>query len=914
MSGSVTDATDAVLPGVTVTALDPESGITFFSVTDVTGQYRIGAMRPGAYTVTVVLQGFSTVQQENLVLGVGQSVEVDFTLRVGAVEETITVLATSPLIDTAQSELGGRIDQRQIESLPVLGRNWMALTMLAPGMRQNDVTEGPSGDSASNGRRSDPGYYQLNMDGMQVTNTMAGSSFGNIKFARDSIAEFEFQSARMDATQGRSMGMMLNTVSKSGTNSLTGNVFGYFRHDKLNAEDPIIGTVLPYSNQQAGFSIGGPIRENQLHYFGYYEGEREPATFFWNTPWPTFNIPAIQRARREQKFGGRLDNQLNQNERLMVRVGGWKNFIPQDDHNSNQHPSITNHRDFSNYQVAAGFTQTLGGNKVHELKVYWHYLSSDEKPNCCIESPTIRMRGLTIGHSVSLPLVLQGRTYSVRDDFTMLLGDHELKVGGDFLWNNDFYEWNTRRFGFLDASGGPRPDNVEELFPVWNDSSTWNLEPLGPISVRWQQSFGDYTWNNFVPYVGAWFQDNWQVSSNLTLNLGLRWDYAHNWAADQWIIPPIRVKTPNDFTSFGPRLGFAYSAADSTVIRGGWGRYYIGPKDQWSHHSPVNDHLAMPSAENPGLFGGGGRADFAINPYGGPAPTVEEAFLLRRDTSGYIAGMDIEVPYSDQTAIGLQQQLGQSMSFQADYIWNDSRGEQDTWNSNLTYNPETGLNNAFSDVSTLRWEEWGITTQTFSAITSDYHALETGFTKRFGNSWQAAATYTLSKFDDCDGDPVFGAFPIASDFGGECANAQGEQTHRAVFNAIWEAPGGVQLSGLFFYGSGQRLATRYGGDLRDSGGQSRRLRPDGSIMRRNNFVGDPIKRVDLRVVRPIQLGAIRLEVSLEAFNLFNRENFGSYSTVESSPAYGTPRQALSHGQYLLAYVPRMVALGFAVDF
>ena len=446
-----------------MTAVHVDTGTLFISVTDTSGQYRVGAMRLGRYTVTADLPGFTTVVQEGLALGAGQAQVLDFTLRVATVEETITVTAESPLIDAQQSDLGGRVDQRQIDSLPVLGRNWMALTILAPGSRATDVTESPTGLT---GARSDPGYYQLNMDGMQVTNSMAGSSFGNIKFARDAIAEFDFNSSRFDATQGRSMGMMLNTVSKGGTNSTTGSVFGYFRHDSMIAADPVAGRVLPYSNQQAGGSMGGPITENDLHYFAYYEGEREPASYVWNTAWPVFNIPDVRVAKTEHKFGVRIDDQLPGAQRMMYRISAWRFFEPMDDHSSQQHPSVTNHRNFSNYQGQIGLTQTFGANKVHELKVYFHYLTSFEASNCCFSAPTIYLRGLRIGHSLSLPLNLIGRTYTVRDDFTMLLGDHELKVGGDFLWNNDFYEWNNRRFGRLDATGGARPDNIEELFPV----------------------------------------------------------------------------------------------------------------------------------------------------------------------------------------------------------------------------------------------------------------------------------------------------------------------------------------------------------------------------------------------------------------------------------------------------------------
>ena len=448
---------------------------------------------------------------------------------------------------------------------------------------------------------------------------------------------------------------------------------------------------------------------------------------------------------------------------------------------------------------------------------------------------------------------------------------------------------------------------------------------MSPISVRWQQSFGDYTWNNFVPYIGAWVQDNWQIGDKVTLNLGLRWDYAHNWAGDQWEVFQLRSTTPQDFTNFGPRLGFAYQVGDMTVIRGGWGRYHIGPKDQWSHHIPATRNIAIPSAENPGGITGDGRAGFAVDPFNAGAvtpigtpragsPTVEEAFstLSRRDTSGYIVDESAFVPYSNQTSLGLQQQIGQTMSFQADFVWTDAQGEQFNWNHNVTYNPETGVNfplRAYSDPSVLRYPAWGVATRTFSAGNSDYRALETGFTKRFADRWQASATYTFSQFDDFYPSPVFGAFPIAPDLGDEFGPAAGEQDHRAVFNVNWEAPGDIQTSALYFYGSGQRVATRYGGDLRDSGGKSRRLRPDGTIMARNDFVGLPIHRLDLRFVRPIQLGPIRLEGSLELFNVFNHDNFAVYGTTESSPTFGRPVQT-----FLTAYVPRTMAVGFAVDF
>src|SRR5262249_55876265 len=147
--------------------------------------------------------------------------------------------------------------------------------------------------------------------------------------------------------------------------------------------------------------------------------------------------------------------------------------------------------------------------------------------------PRITLAGYTIGPSNSQPLRLNGHTWSIRDDYTMIFnarGTHELKIGGDLLWNHDFYEWNTQRFGLLQANGGPVPANIQTLFPVWNDMTTWNLAPLSAITVRWTQSFAScseisggcgWSWINRVPYVAGWVQDNWNTTPNLTVHLRL---------------------------------------------------------------------------------------------------------------------------------------------------------------------------------------------------------------------------------------------------------------------------------------------------------------------------------------------------------------------------------------------------------
>jgi hypothetical protein len=213
---------------------------------------------------------------------------------------------------------------------------------------------------------------------------------------------------------------------------------------------------------------------------------------------------------------------------------------------------------------------------------------------------------------------------------------------------------------------------------------------------------------------------------------------------------------------------------------------------------------------------------------------------------------------------------------------------------------------------------------------SNYHGLEMNFTKRMSNRWQANATYSLSGYYSSPGEPVFIqpdgrggimwsplAFRVAPDLGDDYALAATDQRHRATFNGIWEAGYGFQLSGLYFFGSGLRYNTNWGGDLRnlgttaDQGGWGAgRLRPDGAIVPRNALVGDPIHRVDMRIQKRIPIvGRVAIDGIAEVFNVFNHANYGSYVVNESSAAYGRPSFNAN-----VAYQPRILQLGFRATF
>ena len=331
LSGTVTDTTGGVLPGVVVTAVHEASGNSFETVTDSAGGYRI-SVRIGTYRIKLDLTGFATLERTGLQVQVGQQAVINLQMSPATLQESVTVTGEAPLINVTQSNLGSTISAEQVENLPLNGRNWVDLTLLSPGSKQNFVAETP-GTS-----------FQLNVDGQQVTQLIA-TSFGQPRFSRDTIAEFEVITNRFDARQGRSTGMQVNAITKSGTNATAGTISSYFRDDNFNAADPIQHRVLPYSNQQFGATYGGPIVRDRFHYFANFEYEREPYVRTYSSPFPSFNIDQPG-TRTEKKGGVRLDYQFSPRTRLTVRTNIQRSYDPLDARWSggNLHPVIGHRR------------------------------------------------------------------------------------------------------------------------------------------------------------------------------------------------------------------------------------------------------------------------------------------------------------------------------------------------------------------------------------------------------------------------------------------------------------------------------------------------------------------------------------------------------------------------------------------
>src|SRR5438874_654543 len=328
VSGTLTDPTGAVLPGVMVTATHTETGNKFEAVTDERGGYRL-LVRVGNYRMTAGLPGFGTVNR-NIEVLIGQTVVVNIEMMPSTVSETVNVVGEVPLVDTETSKVGANIDPKQMQELPLNGRNWMDLTLLAPGARRNEAV------GLVENRQ---GYGQTQVDGQDVTiNYHSSPDSEQPGFSRDAIGEFEIISNRFDASQGRSAGMLVNAVTKSGTNTFNGTFAGYFRNDALNAADFVAKRVLPYSNQQLSGTFGGPIVKDRVHFFASYEYEREPKTYSYSGPYPAFNVD-VHFPSRVHKILGRLDYQFTSATRLSVRASGFNNLFYAGTNAATNHPS-----------------------------------------------------------------------------------------------------------------------------------------------------------------------------------------------------------------------------------------------------------------------------------------------------------------------------------------------------------------------------------------------------------------------------------------------------------------------------------------------------------------------------------------------------------------------------------------------
>ena len=942
IQGTVVDDQKGLMPGVTVTAVEITTGRQTVEVTSVEGRYQFQNLPPGAYTLRIELPGFATAELTGIELLVGANATVPpVTMRLASLEETVTVSSQTPLVDLSSARVATNIDRRQMAELPLQGRNWMELSLMVKGITANNIgnTPGVSDDQ-----------FQLNLDGQQISQRISGSGFGQPKMSREAIAEFQIVTNMYDITQGRSTGVQVQAVSRSGTNDLRGSAFGFFRSDKLNAPDPVKNVVLPYSDQQAGFTLGGPILRDRIHFFGSYEYERNPSTAILTpTALPNQNW-SLPSNTIQKNYLARGDYQHSSKNNFSVRLQRWQLDSPFQIASGTTHPTMAEHQRYYSTNLYGTWTLVPNNNTIMQVHVGTARFSwyDDPIPSNSTQLygwpfgvPVFQFPNLSLGGQQNFPNYSWMEQYPIRLEMNWHKGAHDIKFGAEFLKDRHTKVWDLNRRGTFTFNRQPSTAILEAAFPedAWDDPSRWDLSLLQPFLQQYSIFFhDDYLVNVPRSQTAAWVGDNWRVGSRLTINLGLRYDLDWNGLNPPGVTDiPIMIDNGRDSGNFGyqtgvrdvdnvaPRVGFAWNVGGNgdLVIRGGTGLYYNFPVSNVTYRQQFyNNAIAavfLPTGTN-----------FLKDPLNGVTPEdyLSGAVPVPPQETTIISPTYTD-PYGWQTSIGFQKQLGPLMGFDVDFTSLDERSMVRSRDVNLFYDPVTGYNKD-PIVHGRPNPAWGLDQWLTSDGKTESRLLSSSFTRRFNNFFQASSTYTLalSMKDDTTGFGYQANNPFDQD--ADWATSSGFQRHTFRTNGIVRLPWEFSVSGSYFYGSGARYNPTSSTRPYSKPGTNRlnigapitipaavldrwdgpAVIATGTTWTRNGLSGMPLHKVDTRVTKTVTFGNnMRVELLAEVFNLFNRKNYGAYNTTITSANFGQPVATSGN-----AYVSRQGQLGVRFSF
>jgi hypothetical protein len=788
-----------------------------------------------------------------------------------------------------------------------------------PGITRNSVDFVPLGTTSS-------GKFQINVDGQQVTQNTAAAGFGQPQYSRDAMSQFQIITNRFDATLGRSSQVQVNAQTKSGSNQLHGSAYGYFRNDSMNASDFIAKRVLPFSDQQYGGTIGGPILHDKLFFFGAFEGERQPSTIF-TTPTGfgglTFSFPT---QLKTTSYLGRFDYQASANHRFSARVSAFTWDNPFTDVAGTEHPSRASARTRTAYSILGTWAMVHGAGLVNEVKVGFNHF--DWNNQALVASQEYRFGSVTIGGRYNYPQNFIQGTQQYRDDLFWLKGKHSVKAGVEYLFDHHtgIFQQNLR--GTV-ASFSKDPADFAAIFPKYDDPSTWNLAALAPLANSFVQGFGNFNMDIPRNTIGTWMQDDWKVSPKLVLNLGLRYDNDLG-VFDPGLRLASGIVTPRsgDNRNIAPRIGFAYDILGNrkTVIRGGAGIYYADVQanqviDQQIFNGERSlqvsvDKTPTASIDLSSPFGKTTGSDFINHTVAAPVQAIQ------------IMDHNAHTPYSFQSSIGFEHEIVKDWTLQADYVHWRVYHDWIRTDDNLVYDPTTGFN---KNPTKLGRPDPRFTTilsfHTPNAAGAINDALQMELRKRMSFGLTLGASYTLARLKDSTSGPFYYA-NNPFDFSGDWGRSADDQKHTISINGSYQMKWGFQTSAFYHFGSGSAYQVVAGGNPFGGSVTNRTFLATTKtyndpkynhasstaagymVTDRNQLYGAAIHRLDARVSKSVTIHErYRMVGILEAFNLFNHANYGSYQTTITAASYGAPAQNLN-----LAYSARMLQLAARFEF
>ena len=617
IEGVVTDTTGAVLPGVTVVVKNTATNVTRELVTDDAGRYRANALQPGVYEVTSSLGGFQTATFGNLQVSVGQTLAADIKMRAAGVTETVTVTAESPLIDTRRTDVSNVVGETAIENLPINGRRWENFVLLGPGVT-ND------GNFGLVSYRGISGLYNNNtVDGADNNQAFFSEARGRTRtsysISQAAIKEFQVGVSNFSAEFGRAAGGTVNAITKSGTNAFRGEAFYFLRDDKFTAKDPFFPAGIDRPNerrQQFGGSAGGPIQSDKVFFFVNVDQQLRDFPYFVRPSQSTFiggtcTAPGCAstvafynglsvfnpREGNNKIFLGKLDYTASNKHTFTAQY----NLHRWDSPNGVQtQPVISvspsaNGTDVVKTDFALFTVNSVVSDRwLNEARVQIGRDFEAQEPNTPDGPGTTVTGGIDIGipNFLPRPKYPDERRYQLIDSVTWYAGAHSVKSGIDFNFVKEdlinlFQGAGIYAYPNINAIASDCPPAASGCTPLITGTSSDSRHYSSynqAFDLRGAGFAGDIS---FPTTDYNWFiQDNWRVNSQLTLNLGVRWEY------QQFPQPtetetkgvkftgnpayPATVTFNQDKNNFGPRVGLTYdiNGSHTTVVRGGWGLYY----------------------------------------------------------------------------------------------------------------------------------------------------------------------------------------------------------------------------------------------------------------------------------------------------------------------------------------------------
>jgi len=794
ITGSVWDAQGLAVVNAQVTAVDPNTGFTRTTVTETGGEYNLPLLPPGSYNLKVVATGFSSAHQSGIALLVGQKLTLNYTLKPGSVSTTIEVTSQAPLIETTSSQIGGSVSPTEVSSLPISDRNFAGLETLVPGVRQAegfDPTKTRVGNVSING--GDGRQVDANVDGGDNKDLVVGGMVQN--FTMEGIEEFGVLTDHYTAEAGHSVAGIVNVVTKSGTNTLHGSGFGLAQLSTLNRTNYF--EALPESEGGTcttpndvgrckkvfhryyyGGSFGGPVKKDKLFFFGAFEQKREPAGLTADTG----VVPELTTfANQTSTFAGgpyaypvstlpfpyiddmatvKLDYKLNSANNFYLRYGRQKWTNPNDQVGNVNTPfradGTQSNVDINNFHDATlGYNWAISATKVNSFTAHLQ-----DMVNKILASPTNTFTypvvggalatnpninfsdGTQVGENVNVPQETLIRKYQLRDDFNWMHGKHNFKIGANWIYfaklGGYFYSGLGYQLFFWDnpvciATNNCPAKDAGSIAPNYAEGISTPGAVQEMLYSTGSGSTAQPPWHS----LGLYWQDDYKITHNLTLNLGLRWDANIDFLRSQlgnslttsnrtiWWLKQTQIaegsalssdpgmqainglvadnsnltRNTADWKEFQPRLGFAWDVLGNGkhVIRGGYGI----ARDQifqnitlWSiqQSQPIIyqtafDYLSTNKPGNPctntGSFNMCGFR-FGIDTF--PVPTGTSADIAQ-GAVGRITDPHITDPWSQQASIGWAYQINPDYAFSVDYYHILGTHEERVLNANPVIGP-----------------------------------------------------------------------------------------------------------------------------------------------------------------------------------------------------------------------------------